>query len=153
MIPILIIIIISGAIFFIAINITKKKRKEYEMQFLEVNKNRAIVSLYSNNTKINGIEVSRLNSIRAGKRQRIVALETCTHTFEGHFFAIDTKLTDYRSEKVKFSVELKNGYTYTLGLYFSQPEKSCYAPKAIFVLPLEMKNSEINAYIICYQEI
>ena len=149
MILILIIIIVSGTVFLIMI--TKKKSKEYEMQFLEANKNRAIVNIYSINTKINSIDVSRLNSIRARKGQRIVALETGTHTFEGRFFAIDSEL-NYKTEKVKFSIELKNGYTYTLGLFFSPPEQFYNTPKAIFVLPLKMKNSDKISFVICYQE-
>jgi len=152
MILILIIIIAFIAVFLLMIFYAKKQRKEHEIQFLEVNKNRAIVNLYSHNTKINGIDVRRLNTIKSEHGQKIVALETCKHTFEGRFFSIDTELTDYRTEKVKFSVELKNGCTYTIGLYFSQSEQSCNAPKAMFVLPLEMKNSGTSAYIICYQE-
>jgi|GEM_PF-6165588 len=155
MIPILIIMIVSAAVFLIMITIMKnmkKMRKAYEVQFLEVNKNRAIVNLYASNAKINGIDVRRLNTIRAERGRKIVALETCKHTFEGRFFAIDAEFTDYRTEKVKFSVELKNGCTYTISLYFSQPEQSCDAPKAMLVLPSEMKNNDTNGYIICYQE-
>ena len=135
-----------------ALIIMRKDQREHETQFLEVNKNRAIVNLYASNTKINGIEVNRLNSIKSINGQKIVALETCTHTFEGRFFAIDTKFADCKTEKIKLSIELQNGYTYALGLYFSPPEQFDNAPSAIFALTIDVVGINTNAYVICYQE-
>jgi len=152
---ILIITIVSGIVFLMVILfvIVKKQRKEQILQFLEVNKTRAIVKLYSNNAKINDIDISRLNSINGEQGQKIVALETCTHTFEGRFFASDTKdNVNYRSKKVKFSLDLENGHTYKLGLYFLPPDQ--ITGKTIFIFPLgeECDSACSQMHIICYEE-
>jgi len=164
--PILIVAIVFGAGFLMMIPfyIAQTKRKNKEKDFLANNKDKAILRLYSDSSKIDGVDVKKLNYIKGEMLEGIVALEAGTHSFEGRFSTTSVDMgrnVNYKTEKLKFDIALEAGHNYTLAVYFYSPEerKSYYkgdVGEDVFTLELGVTGGNIGsytkAYIICYKE-
>ncbi len=141
-------------IIFIPFMIFNKKRKEKAQSFTENNKDKALVHLYCRNTKINGRAVSEFNPATGENLQKIVALDSGEYSFEGIFEATDTRLgktINLKTDLIEFTLDLKAGHTYTVGMYMNPPQNS---DKDILTIPLTLYEGSdyVKAYVICYKE-
>lgn len=153
----------SSILLAIPFMLKNKKTKEKEKLFVQNNRDKAIVNLYCSKTVIDGADVACLNSMKGAGGQRVVVLESGTHSFEGVFETTEIGMTgknvNYKTGKLKFDIPLEAGHTYSLGIYLYSPEqrKSYYKGDVgvdIFTLPLDIegRGSNARAYVICYQE-
>lgn len=155
---------VLGASLILAIPfmLLNKKRKGSEEQFIQNNRDKAILHLYCRNTFIDDADIAYLNPIKGAQGQKIVALTAGTHSVEGIFETTTTSLgknVNLKSPKLQFNITLEAGHNYTLSIYLYSPEdrKAYYKGDVgvdVFTLPLsiEGKGESSKAYVICYQE-
>jgi len=161
--PILIIAVVFGGSFLMMIPLmfSQKKRKNREKNFAEENKSKAILHVYGEGVKIDGMPLKKLGALRGEQLQPIVALEPGAHNFEGRFSASEPSLSgnkNYKTKKLNFELSLEAGHTYTIANYFYSPEqRHAYyegdVGEAVFSMQLDVYGgAHSNAYIICYKE-
>ena len=135
-----------------------KRLKGKAADFVENNKNRAVVRFYSDKAKINGQKLKTFDCSKGRDMETIVALNPGKYTVSGKFSAQDLAITGnqkYEMPKpVDIDVELEGGYIYTIGLYFEKPYEVAVETDSKVAAALELKVSGLlskhkEAYVIC----
>lgn len=145
-------------VLFIVFMIINNKRKEKADNFVNENRDKALVHLFCSNTKINGQSISAFQPVTGEYLEKVVALNPGRYTIEGIFETTDTVLTknvNLRSEMISFDLDLDGGSKYSVGMYLYCPEENeDLRGKPVLSIPLTLvKGSEnIKAYVACYKE-
>ena len=155
-IKILIASCISSLLIYIFLSAYFRKRK-IRTELFSNKHSKAIVCLYSINTKIDNIDIKNLNYVRGKNGQIIVALREGKHKFEGRFFkkSIESgRKVEYISKKAHYNFEFEHGYTYSFDMYFGDIEKTSANKIAEYKLYVEMERDMPSsiALVICHKE-
>lgn len=148
----------AGFILMIPAYFFSKGLKNKAADFVDNNKNRAVLRFYSDKATINGKKLKAFDCSTGRDMETIVALEPGKYTISGKFSAEDfTIIGNQKYEMLKpvdIDVELEGGYIYTIGLYFEKPYEVAVETDSKVAAALEVKFSELlakhkEAYIIC----
>ncbi|EMD16787.1 hypothetical protein HMPREF9943_00829 [Eggerthia catenaformis OT 569 = DSM 20559] len=159
---IILIVTVLWLIFFILFMFITKRNKAKTSSFIVNNKDKAIVHLYCRKTKIDNQDISVFNPVSGENLEKIVALSSGNHFFEGIFESTEIflgKTRNIKTEKIQFNLYLEEGHTYTVAMYSYPPkERKDYNTDStgtdILTIPLSLYegSDNIKAYIICYRE-
>lgn len=159
-------ILIIGALFLVCFLLMipaylyAQRLKNKAADFVEKNKNRAVLRFYSDKATIDGKKLKTFDCSKGRDMETVVALEPGKYTISGKFSAQDLTITGnqkYEMPKpIDIDVELECGYIYTIGLYFEKPYEVAVEANSKVAAALELKTSGMFAkhkvaYIICLQ--
>lgn len=164
---IMIIIAVFGVSFLLMIPILiwNKKKKGKVSNFLNDNKQKAVLHLYGNNPYIDGVSLKKSNHIRGNELEYVVALDPGEHTILAKYEASQPSLgknVNYSTKKpIESIINFNAGNEYTLSIYFYSPDERYNYYKgdvgeAIYSQKLDITGGGIgnfnDGYIICYLE-
>ena len=120
------IVVVVWAVLFVIMMSFNKKRQAKSNEFINENKNRAIVHLYGKDLKIDGNDISHFDTTIGESLEKVVALDAGKHSFEGVFETTAVgaagKNINIKTENLQFEVDLQGGHTYSAGIYDYSPE-------------------------------
>ena len=120
------VVVVIWAVLFVIMMSFNKKRQAKANEFNNNNKDRAIVHLYGKSLKIDGNDISQFDTTTGESMEKVVALDTGKHSFEGVFETTAVgaagKNINIKTENLQFEVDLQGGHTYSAGIYDYSPE-------------------------------
>lgn len=164
---IIIIVVVFGVSFLsmIPILIFNKKKKNKVSDFIQDNKHNAILRLYGDKPKIDGVSVKEMDYMRGSDLECVVALQPGEHTIEAKYAASQPNLgknVNYSTKKpIESRIVFQPGNEYTLSLYFYSPEQRYNYYKGdvgetVYSEKLQITGGGLGsyneAYLICYLE-
>ncbi len=144
---------IGGAILYF-----KKGKKEDVHVMSKEDRLKAHVLIYSDDFKVDGKDIHDLSFKNLRDESNVVSLWGGVHNFDCIFEADDidgTRTVKLKTNRIKFSLDLKANNTYTLGLYVYSAEKrrkyyNDSVGEVVLEIPVAVRGSEKEAYVICY---
>lgn len=155
-------VLVASVVLAIPFYLYYRRVRRKEEAFVEQHKDRVVLHVYAERSKIDGVAVESFECVKGRHGQVVVALESGTHAFEGRFRTTAVEMgknINFVSEHLTFDVDLEAGHAYTLAVYFYSPEeRSSYydgdVGRDVFTLQLSTRGSAVytKAYVICYEE-
>lgn len=135
--------------------------KKKAANFASKNKNRAVVHLFGEKTRINGRKVKDYDHGKGESLETVVALEPGKYVISSKYKTTDSTLTGNHNYEtpgmVDMEVELEKGMEYTVGLFFEHPYELEFdgVTEVVTAIPLKVpgllaKHKVIN--VICFRD-
>ncbi len=139
--------------------LVKKEDKGMEIKYSGDDRLKAHVHIVSNDFIVDGRAIDDLSFKNLRDEQSIVHLWAGPHTFDCVFETMDVKRSgtvQLKTRRVKFTLDVKAGNVYTLGLYTFNAEKRRKYYKdsvgeEILEIPVNVIGRDEECYVICYK--
>ena len=135
-----------------------KRLKNNVENFVENNKNRAILRLFADKAKINGKKLREFDCHIGEGLETLVALEPGKYIISGKYTATDISIVGNQTyempKPVEIEVELEKGHIHILDLYFEKPYELVIETGSRLVSAIQLEISGTfakhkEAYLIC----